>query len=136
MMRIVLDTNVLVSAILSPFGAPAGIFNAILSGQLILLYDDRIIAEYREVLNRPKFDFEKNLISDILDFIEVKGERILAIPINVKLPDPFDLPFVEVAITGKASFLITGNKKHFPVKLPNIQILTPSAFLDILSIKL
>ncbi len=128
MTRIVLDTNVLVSAILTPFGTPASVLSAVLNGNTPLLYDDRIISEYRQVLMRKKFNFDADLVSHVLDYIEAVGEHISAPPLNIKLKDPFDLPFVEVAVAGHADVLVTGNKKHFP-KLSGVQILTPTEFL-------
>lgn len=129
MTRAVIDTNVIISAVLTPFGAPAGVLNSFLSGGLALLYDDRIIAEYRQVLERKKFNFESDLVADILDYIKLKGENICADPLNIKLNDPFDLPFIEVAASGHADWLITGNKKHFPQKILTAKIVTPSEFL-------
>ncbi|HNK59013.1 MAG TPA: putative toxin-antitoxin system toxin component, PIN family, partial [Leptospiraceae bacterium] len=68
-MRIVLDTNVLVSGILKPFSIPGEIVRRIGSGNLTLCFDARILAEYREVLHRPKFKIDKDDISIVLDFI-------------------------------------------------------------------
>lgn len=58
-MWIVLDTNVLISGIITPFGNAARILDMIVRGEIQTVYDDRTLAEYREVLKRPKFDFEK-----------------------------------------------------------------------------
>ena len=59
-MRIVLDTNVLVSGLLTPFGSSGEIVRMVFSGELILCIDARILSEYKEVLNRPKFKFDEN----------------------------------------------------------------------------
>lgn len=129
-LRIVLDTNVLVSALLSPTGAPARILDAVFSNQCVLLFDDRILTEYQQVLARKKFRFDQSAIEDLLDFILASGEPILAEPLALRLKDPSDLPFIEVACSGYADALVTGNKKHFPSKQLSIPIYTPREFLE------
>jgi len=112
-MRVVIDTNVMVSGVLNPHGSPGRILNAILSGTLTVLHDDRILSEYREVLLRPAFGFRRSDVDVLIDFVEAEGEHVSAESLTVVLPDPDDLPFLEVATTGRADALITGNIKHF-----------------------
>lgn len=130
-MRVVVDTNVLVSGALNPYGAPGRILDAILAETITLLYDDRILGEYREVLSRPAFRFLPSDVSALLDFIEQSGEAIVAAPSALVLADPTDLPFLEVAITGAATALITGNAKHFRPRKGshNVDICPPAEFL-------
>lgn len=113
MKRIVLDTNVLVSALLSPEGPPAGILSLFLNGRLLLLYDNRIMAEYRAVLLRPKFGFSPELVDPLLEYIRFRGEFVAAEPLGTPLPDPDDTKFLEVARTGRADLLVTGNGAHY-----------------------
>src|SRR5215471_10690465 len=112
-MRVVIDTNVLVSGLIDPHGSPGRVLDYILSRLLIVLYDDRILSEYRDVLLRPAFGFQRSDIEALLDFIEFSGEHVTAGPIEWLLPDPGDLPFLEVALSGSAEALVTGNLKHF-----------------------
>ncbi|OGW29645.1 MAG: putative toxin-antitoxin system toxin component, PIN family [Nitrospirae bacterium GWC2_42_7] len=129
-MRIVLDTNVLISGIITPFGNAARILDMLVVGELHALYDDRMLAEYREVLHRPKFGFEKDVIEEFLTYIESEGSKVTAIPLNKEMIDKDDIPFVETAITGLADVLITGNKRHFTGKATRqIKIMTPDEFL-------
>ncbi len=137
-MRIVLDTNVLVSALLTPGGAEARlVFDFVVRdpswrleerpGQagsrsdlpvvaFVILVDERILAEYAEVLARPKF---KKIGSELRDRLI---EQLRSIAQVVEAPPPVagsttpaqDLPFLEVAIAGAADFLVTGNAKDFP----------------------
>jgi putative PIN family toxin of toxin-antitoxin system len=127
---IVLDTNILVSALITPFGNAARILDMVLLGELQILYDDRIFFEYREVLLRPKFGFEEKDVNDLLDFFEAQGIKIISIPINEPLIDEDDIPFVEVALNGSAKVLITGNKRHFKGKYTKrLKIMIPDEFL-------
>jgi uncharacterized protein len=112
-MRVVIDTNVLVSGIINPHGSPGRIVDSIVSQTLIVLHDDRILSEYRDVLLRPLFAFQRSDVDPLLDFMEFAGEHISAGPIDVTLPDATDLPFLEVAIAGAADALVTGNLRHF-----------------------
>ena len=113
-MRIVLDTNVLVSGVLKPHSIPGSILNAILDERVSVLVDDRILFEYRDVLERPKFDFPPNYVESVLEFFEHRGDYVTAPPVPEQLLDSADLPFYEVAIAGVADFLVTGNGRHFP----------------------
>lgn len=113
-MRVVIDTNVVVSGYLSPLGNPARVIDCLLSGTITALVDDRIMAEYREVLLRPRFQIPADAVEALLDYLDSEAEQVVARPLKLQLPDPDDLPFLEVAIAGSAEALITGNLKHFP----------------------
>ena len=132
-MKIVLDTNVLVSAILSPNGPPAAALRALLTERVTLCFDERIVSEYREVLTRSKFSFDRELIEELVGFLEAAGSPTLAAPLAVTLPDPWDQMFIEVAVAGDADFLVTGNLKHFPEKArAGVCVVSPREFLDAL----
>lgn len=117
-MRVVIDTNVLVSGLLGLYTYPARVIDLLYIGRLSCLFDDRILFEYQEVLSRPKF---RSAISekeqrDLLGYITQTGIQVLAGPVEDfarSAPDPNDLPFIEVAIAGKAQYIITGNYMHF-----------------------
>lgn len=112
-MRVVLDTNVVVSAQLTPHGSSARVLELALQGKLDTLHDARILAEYREVLARPKFGFDPDDIDDVVGQLERGGASVLALPVSIELPDADDLIFLEVAIAGNAAALVTGNPRHF-----------------------
>ena len=131
-MKIVLDTNVLVSGLLAPFGPSGEIVRMASAGELILCLDARILSEYQEVLHRPKFKFDEDHISILLDFIKRYGQFVSSSPLNKRLPDPDDEPFLEVAIAGKVRCLITGNIVHYPPSFrERIPVFSPSEFLEI-----
>lgn len=130
-MRVVIDTNVIVSGILNPHGSPGRIVNALLSEAITVLHDDRILSEYREVLLRPTFGFSSSDVEVLLDFVESSGEHVSAEPLALILPDPNDLPFLEVAASGSAEALITGNIKHFKPRRGqhSVLVIRPADFL-------
>jgi uncharacterized protein len=128
--KIVLDTNVLVAGLLSPFGPCAHIVRMVSSGDLTLCLDARILCEYHEVLRRPKFRFDADQVAALLDYIEHSGIVVASSPLSDPLPDPGDQPFLEVAVAGQAACLVTGNRAHFPAKsCQEITVLSPSEFL-------
>jgi putative PIN family toxin of toxin-antitoxin system len=129
-MNIVLDTNVLVAGLLSPFGPCGQIVRMVSSGELTLSFDARILAEYEEVLDRPKFKFEKDRVAAFLDHIEHRGFMTASSPLSRSLPDIDDDPFLEVAIAAQTSCIVTGNLIHFPSELcQGIKVFAPADFL-------
>lgn len=129
-MRIVLDTNVLVSGLLSPRGPSAEIIQLLLAGSVTLCVDSRILAEYRAVLPRPKFGFDPGHVSTFLAFLEAQAILVQPSPLPTRLPDPDDEPFLEVALAGEAH-LVTGNLKHYPsgARL-GAKVVTPRGFIE------
>lgn len=128
----VIDTNVIVSALLSHYNdtATVVIMRKIIRGEVIPLYNESILNEYIEVLNRKKFSFTESMISATLKVIKDYGIILDSIESDVSLPDPKDLVFYEVALSKDDSFLVTGNIKHFPKKP---FIVTPAEMLAIIS---
>lgn len=129
-MNIVLDTNVLVAGLLTPFGPCGEIVRMVSSGELTLSLDARILTEYQEVLDRPKFKFDKDKVAALLDHIEHRGVTVASSPLPQPLPDIDDEPFLEVAIAARAICIVTGNQVHFPTELcQGVIVLSPSDFL-------
>lgn len=129
-MRVVLDTNVLVSGLLTPYGASARVVDLVVAGQIVLIVDDRMLDEYRAVFRRPKFGFAPADVERLADFLDHEAEHVVASVVVAELPDPNDAPFIEVARSAAADALITWNLKHFPptVRGP-VAASTPGAFL-------
>jgi putative PIN family toxin of toxin-antitoxin system len=129
-LKIVLDTNVIVSAFLSPHSKPAKIFRLVIQGELQIIINEAILSEYHEVLTRPVFKLNINNILTILKLIRTKGIKAPALAKSVQLPDSNDEPFVEAAIACHADALVTGNLKHFPKeRCHGVNILLPAEFL-------
>ncbi|MFA5222322.1 MAG: PIN domain-containing protein [Methanoregula sp.] len=112
-LQIVLDTNVLVSGLLSPHGAPAKILNLVINGNIILVLDSRI--------------FDEDAINEIILFIRRESIFISPVPVTCTIPDPGDLPFIEVSLHANVP-VVTGNVRHF--KESGATIMTPVQFLD------
>lgn len=130
-MRVVVDTNVLVSGLLSPFGPSAQIVRMMAAGTLTTCYDARVLSEYREVLLRPKFSFSQDAVEALLDQILAAGDSVSAEPLRLPLPDRDDEPFLEVAFSGKAEALVTGNLRHYPEDLrAGVLVTSPAEFLE------
>ncbi|MDT8389877.1 MAG: putative toxin-antitoxin system toxin component, PIN family [Lentisphaeria bacterium] len=126
----VFDTNVIVSGFLSAHGPPGRIVDWLRQGYVHAVVDDRVTAEYREVLCRPKFGFPLAEINLVLDSI-LSFAVWLAIPpdcLNVNLPDPDDRPFAECAKAAQCP-LVTGNARHFPQDMLSQPVITPAEFV-------
>ena len=129
----VIDTNVLVSALLSSNddAATVRVFEMVLSGEIIPVYSSSIVKEYGDVLSRRKFGFSEDLVGYLLSSIEKYGVLVNPSPSGMILPDMKDLPFYEVVLEKRedGAYLVTGNIKHFP-KEPFI--VTPRELLELL----
>ncbi len=131
-MKIVLDTNILISGMLNPFGPPGKIVDFLKSDILQLVVDDRIIAEYIDVLNRDYFlkYFSESDREDIIDYLSKNSYYSSSNVVIKDMPDEGDMPFIEMAITEGVP-LITGNIKHFPVQLrKGCIVISPAQFLE------
>lgn len=131
----VIDTNVLVSAMLKWDSVPGCVLEHSLVGDIIPLLNEQILAEYENVLKRPKFHFDTEKIKIMLDGIIKRGIFVDAEKLAEKLPDPKDMIFYEIVMEKRKkdeAFLVTGNIKHFPIKP---YIVTPREMLTILEMK-
>ena len=131
----VIDTNVLVSAMYFPESIPGIVTDEALRGNIIPLVNDEIITEYKDVLCRRKFRFDRSAVKLMIDTIIRRGIPVDAGPVNEFLPDPKDVVFYEVVMEARLqketgeSYLVTGNQKHFPQRP---FVVTPREMLDII----
>ena len=113
-MRVVLDTNVLISAALKPGGLEASVVAAALAGRVEVWVTEQVWAEYEEVLARPKFAGVRETSRHLLDDLHTCARRIAAVaPVTLAL-DEDDNRFLECAVAAEANYLVTGNLRHFP----------------------
>jgi len=131
-MRIVLDTNVLLSGLLSPSGPPGSILRLVTAGAVRICYDARILVEYRQVLLRSAFPFTEIQVDSLLDQLQADGDLVAAAPLVERLPDTEDESFLEVALSGNAECLVTGSLKHYPEqKRQGVRVESPREFLEL-----
>ena len=135
MIYAVIDTNVVVSALLSGLQtntAPAKTLEYALFGKVIPVYNDEIIDEYLEVLNRPKFRFDKRLVNIVVSHIIRTGICSDRFPSDEFLSDKDDIVFYEVTLSqlqkDEHTYLVSGNLKHFPSKT---FVVSPREFTEI-----
>ncbi len=129
---VVIDTNVLISAMLKWNSVPGNVMELAFDGLIVPVLNEQIVEEYREVLSRPKFHLTEAIISDVLENIQRRGIFINVDSIDIELPDPKDRVFYEVVMEKrkmKDAYLVTGNIKHFPIKP---FIVTPREMMDII----
>jgi putative PIN family toxin of toxin-antitoxin system len=137
MKEIVLDTNVLISGLLSAMNPPGRIVDGLRNGVIRLVVDDRILSEYRAVLRRPYFErYIKSIDRErMIEFLNRDSRIVVCDVVFKNLPDPKDTCFLEVAFRSGLS-LVTGNLKHFPSeKSKGVKVLTPSEFVEVSLIK-
>jgi putative PIN family toxin of toxin-antitoxin system len=127
MQRVVLDTNILVSALLKPASKPAEIIRAVASQKILVFYSQAIFTEYEAVLSRTKFGFAVADISDLLRLFWQHGVLLKPNSGSRLFPDESDRVFYDTARAAGA-YLVTGNVKHYPKA---DFIVTPAAFLQI-----
>ena len=130
MIYAVIDTNVLVSALIThnPQAATSTVVGLMLQGTFTPLYDGDVIEEYREVLNRDKFKLLPGVVDSLISYIIEHGVEMSRTAFPEPMPDEDDRVFYEIALTNEDSFLVTGNSKHYP-NTP--QVITPSEFLNV-----
>ena len=126
MQRVVLDTNVLVSALWTPAGNCSEITSLILKDKLVPCFDYRILNEYRVVLSRPRFNLSREKLNKLMEEIISRGLLVTVSFTTFTIPDEDDRKFYDVAKACEA-FLITGNTRHYPVEP---MVMTPAQFLN------
>ena len=122
----VIDTNVVVSGLLNPHGPSARVLDALLDGRLKLVYDARILAEYRDVLHRPRLKLAPDKITAFLNGLQGQT-KVTPSPLAVAGPDADDIVFVEAALATTDKTIVTGNLADYPPEiLHGARVLTPA----------
>jgi putative PIN family toxin of toxin-antitoxin system len=126
-MRVVVDTNVIVSGLLKAGTPPAMVSNLVVSESIRMLVNETMLSEYETVLARAKFGFDPDAIAGLMSFIRHESEHVVTTPAAKVTVDPDDQVFYDIAIAGHADYLITGNTAHFP---DEEWVLTPRRFIE------
>ena len=131
MIYAVIDTNVLVSALITknPEAATAKVVRRLLEQEFVPLYDADIIAEYEDVLHRSKFPILKETADALISFIIENGIESSRVDFEESMPDEDDRVFYEVSLSQDDSFLVTGNLKHYPM---SPRVITPADFVNLI----
>jgi putative PIN family toxin of toxin-antitoxin system len=132
--RVLYDTNVMVSAALKARSTPASVVAFALSGQVIPCLSQIILKEYREVLKRSKFGFEARTVEAFLKEFRAAAKLVRPRKRVQAALEGADNRFLECAQAARAEYLVTGNKKHFPVPaFGKTRIVSPAELLHVLS---
>jgi len=132
-LRLVIDTNILVSAALKPDGLPRTVILLAIVKPARLYVSDAILSEYREVLSRPEFKILKGLQQQLLQFINNHSHLVSPVrPLQVT-KDPDDNKFVECADAARADYLVTGNQRHFPAFWKMTKLVSSREFISIVA---
>ena len=131
--RVVLDTNVVVSALLKPQGTEDQVLRLALAGRRMLCVSPQVLAEYGRVLSSPKFKFQPEEVATALRRLEKAGSLFhpARIP-RISEHEP-DNRFYECADAAQAAFLVTGNLKHFKKDYQATRIVNARRLLDLLA---
>lgn len=133
MIRAVLDTNVIVSALLQPIGPPARVFLLAIGGSIQLCVSGNVYAEYEEVIRRPRLRIAETVIASTLHTIREQGLWVRPVETIRACSDPDDDIFLECAAAAQADYLVAGNLRHFPSSWMKTRIVTSRLFLDVMS---
>jgi putative PIN family toxin of toxin-antitoxin system len=132
MIRVVIDTNILVSALLQPESVPAAVFMLALSGEVQLCVSDAVFAEYDEVIRRPHLKRGPDVIEGALRSIRQLGHWVEPSVRAEKCSDPDDNVFLECAQAAEAHYLVTGNKRHFPARWKKTKVISARELFELL----
>jgi|NGEPerStandDraft_6_1074524.scaffolds.fasta_scaffold219382_2 putative PIN family toxin of toxin-antitoxin system len=129
MIRVVLDTNVLVSANLSEEGLEALVVSLALNQKIQLHVSEPILQEYERVLRYPRLKFEAKEVARFLARLRRSSVLVMSTLTLSASPDEADNRFLECAEAARADFLVTGNKKHFPKRWKTTEVVNTRELL-------
>jgi len=132
-LRLVIDTNVVVSAALKPDGLQRTVFLLAIAKQARWHVSDPIMEEYSRVLARPELKIRKNLRLQVIQFIKNHTYSVTPSQLPQLTTDPDDNIFLECADAARADYLVTGNQRHFPRFWKKTKIIHSREFLDIVA---
>ena len=132
-LRLVVDTNVVVSAALKPDGLQRTVVLLALAKPARWYVSGAILSEYAAVLARPELKVRRNLRQQLLQLIENHTRLVVPSRLSQVTTDPSDNIFVECADAARADYLVTGNQRHFPKFWKNTKIISSREFLNIIA---
>ena len=132
-LRVVLDTNIVVSAALRPYGLQRTVFVLALAKPARMYVSPEILAEYRNVLARPALKIKKGFQQQLLQLVKNRAHVVHARYRLEVTSDPEDNKFLECADAARGDYLITGNQRHFPRFWKNTKVITSREFVSLVA---
>jgi uncharacterized protein len=132
-LRLVIDTNVLVSAAIKPAGLQRTVLLLAMAKPARFYVSAPILEEYRDVLGRPELRIRKGLRSQLLQLIRNRSHLVAPARRLEITRDPDDNIFLECADAARADYLVTGNQKHFPKFWKTTKVITPREFISLVA---
>jgi len=132
-LRLVIDTNIVVSAALKPNGLQRTVLLLATTKPITLYVSEAVLAEYREVLARPELKIRKGLRLQLLQLIGNRSHSVAPIRALQVTKDAEDNKFLECADAARADYLVTGNARHFPKFWKKTKMITSREFMDIVA---
>jgi uncharacterized protein len=132
-LRIVLDTNIVVSAALRPDGLQRTVFLLALTKPARVYVSQEILAEYRNVLARPALKIRKGMQQQLLQFVKNRAQVVCPSHKLELTSDPEDNKFLECADAARADYLIPGNQRHFPKFWKKTKVITSREFIGLVA---
>jgi putative PIN family toxin of toxin-antitoxin system len=132
-LRLVIDTNVVVSAALKPEGLQRTVVLLAMAKPALWYVSDAIVSEYAMVLARPELKIRRNLRHQLLQLIKNHTRVVSPSRLAQVTSDPADSMFVECADAARADYLVAGNQRHFPKFWKNTKIIASSEFLSVIA---
>jgi len=131
MIRVVIDTNVVVSAILVDEGHSAAILDLAVNREILMFTSPALLAEYEEVLRRPRLKLSPSRVRGVMAVIRRTSRQVKPV-VTLKLSvHESDNRIYECAATGGADYIVTGNAKHFKQEYRSTRIVTPREFIEL-----
>lgn len=132
-LRLVIDTNVVVSAALKPEGLQRTVFLLALTKPARWYVSKEILSEYARVLERPELKIRRSIRQQLMQLIKNHTHLVRPLRIPLVTSDPDDAIFVACADAARADYLVTGNQRHFPKFWKNTKIISSSEFLNVIA---
>jgi putative PIN family toxin of toxin-antitoxin system len=132
-LRLVVDTNIVVSAALKPDGLQRTVLLLAMTKPARLYVSEAILSEYREVLWRPELRIRKGLRRQLLQLIRNHSQLLIPPRLLRVTKDPDDDKFLECVDAARADYLVTGNQRHFPKFWKKTKVITSREFISVVA---
>ncbi len=133
LLKVVLDTNIVVSAHLQGAGFPAFVLDLALASKIKFYVTAEILEEYEAILRRPRFGIDPKKVTQSIRLIKRKAKRVKPTRTLSVSVDPDDNSLIECAETAQADYLVTGNRRHYPLKYKKTKVVSARQLIEIIT---